>query len=141
MILGTHRVGDVDDFSVEADEETNALGHAHEGHFDIIQGNDFAVGIGNEREVEIVFFDKLFVAFGTIVTHSHDGDVIGLQVPHAVAEAAGFLGAAAGEIFGIEIEQNDFLADEVAEVKCLAVLVYAGEQRRGIADFWHVGKN
>src|SRR5450432_1583122 len=36
MRLRIHRVGDVDDFSVEADEKTHTLGHAHDRHFYVI---------------------------------------------------------------------------------------------------------
>ena len=140
MRLRTHRVGDVDNFSVEADQEAHALGQGHHRNLYIVGGDDLAVGIGDEREVQLIFIGKFFVAVHCVVADADDFDIVRLQIAHAVAEAARFFRAAAGEILRIKIQQHDFLADVIGEVERLAVLILTGERRRGVADFGHCGK-
>jgi len=139
--VGIARVGDVDDFSVEADEKAHALGHVFSGHPHAVNVRDLAIGIGEQGEVQFVFGDELQMAVGGIKTDADDLDVVRGEILKAVAEAARFLGAAAGEILRIKIQQHDFLADEVRQFKILAVLIRAGDERRGVAGFGHLGEN
>jgi len=74
------------------------------------------------------------MAPGGVHAHAHHLDVVLFQVAHAVAEAAGLLGAAGGVVLGIKIEQHDLPADEVGQFPHVAALVLALHERRGIAD-------
>jgi hypothetical protein len=109
MDVGIARVGDVDDFSIWADEKAHALVHAFALNPHTVKIRDFSVRVGEQREIQIVFGDELLVAVGGIKADADDLHVVLLQIAHAVTEAARFLRAAAGEIFRIKIEQDDFL--------------------------------
>jgi hypothetical protein len=138
--VGIARVGNVDDFSVEADEKAHALGHVFSGHPHAVNVRDLAIGIGEQGEVQFVFGDELQMAVGGIKTDADNLDVVRGEILKAVAETARFLRAAAGEILRIKIQQHDFFADEVGEFEILAVLVRAGDERRGVASFWNVSE-
>jgi hypothetical protein len=74
------------------------------------------------------------VALRIIEAHADHLCLVLLERVHLVAEAAGFLGAARRIVLGIKIQHHDFLADGVFQFPGLAVLVFAGDQRRFVTD-------
>jgi len=140
MCLRIHGICNVDDLAIATDQETNPLGHRHDRHLDIVSGNNLAIGIADQREIQIVLLSKLFVAFHRVVTDADDLDIFRLQIAHAVAQSASFFGAAPGEILRIKIEQHGLFADVVCEVENIAVLILTGEERCGVAGFRDGGK-
>ena len=85
MLVGITRVGHVNDFAVQADEEADPARHFSAHHPHIVKVNDFAVGIGQQAEIQMAIRDELFVAPGGIKTDADDGHVVRLQIAHAVA--------------------------------------------------------
>ncbi len=131
----------MNDFAVQADEEADPARHFSAHHLHAVSVNNFAVGISQQAEIQIVISDELFVALGGIETDSDDLDIVLLQANQAVTETARFLRAARGVVFRVKIEQDDFFADEAVQLKRLAVLILAGEQRRLVAGFGNGGKS
>ena len=139
MLVGITRVGHVNDFAVQADEEADPARHFPAHHPHVVKVNDFAVGIGQQAEIQFVVGDKLFVALGGIKTDSDDLDIVLLQAAQAVAETARFLRAARGVVFWVEIQQDDFFSNEALLFEGLPVLVLAGEQRCLVAGLGNGG--
>ena len=81
------------------------------------------------------------MAVGGIKTDADNLDVVRGEIFKAVAETARFLGAAAGEILRIKIQQHDFFSDKVGEFEILAVLIFAFKRRRGVASLGHGGES
>ena len=67
-----------------------------------------------------------------IEAHADDLDLVFLLLRHPVAEAAGFLRATGGVVFGIEIEQHHLFADNVRQLPGLAILVLPLDERRRV---------
>jgi hypothetical protein len=110
VLLLVHGVGDLDDFTVEADEEADAPGHAQHRHLCGVGGADLAVGIGDEREAQLVCVGKFLMARRLTMAHADDGHghVVRLQIPEPVAEPACFARAAAGEILWVKVKQHAY---------------------------------
>ena len=106
-------VGDVDDFSVEADEEAHATVNAFSGIPHLVGIGDFSVRVGDQGELQFILRDEFEMAVGGIKTDADNLDVVRGELLKAIAEAARFLRAAAGEILRIKIQQHDFFADEI----------------------------
>ena len=79
------------------------------------------------------------MAVAGIKADSDDFHVLSFQRVDAVAEAAGFLGATWRVVFGIEIEQHNFLADVIGEFPGVAGLILAFDERSLVPDFGHRG--
>ena len=135
---GIARVGDMDDFAVQSDEETDAVRYFHVVHPHAVKVHNFSIGVGEQREIQLVFGDELLVAFGGIKTHANNLDVVLLQFTRAVAKTARFLGAAGRKILRVKIQQHDLFADQAGQCHRFAVLVLTGKRWRGVADFGHL---
>jgi len=79
MEVGIARVGHVNDFAIQADEEADPARHFPAHHLHTVSVSNFAVGIGQQAEIQLVISNELFVAFGGIETDADDLDVVGLQ--------------------------------------------------------------
>ena len=139
--VGIAGVRNVDDFSIEADEKADALGHVLPSHMNAVSVRDLAIGVGEQGEVQFVFRDELQMAVGGIKTDADNLNVVRGEIFKAVTETACFLRAAAGEILWIKIQQHDFLADEIGELEILAILVRAADERGGVAGLGHLCEN
>ena len=62
--------------------------------------------IGEQGEGKFVFVDEFVVGGGSVLADTQNGDVVGFQLLPAIAEVAGFFGAARGVVLGIEVQNN-----------------------------------
>ena len=104
--VGARGVGHVRDLAIQADQEAHAPGHVAVRHLHPVGVRDLAIGIGQQGEVQLVFGNELLVARRRIEAHADHFYLVLLQVRHPVPEAAGFLRASGGVVFGVEIEQH-----------------------------------
>src|SRR5262245_53680988 len=88
--------------------------------------HDLAVGIGQERERELVLRRELLVRGGAIRGDAEHDDPGLLQLLPGIAEAARFLGAAGRVVLRVEVD-NHVLALEVTGRHALAAGVLQGE--------------
>jgi hypothetical protein len=65
-----------------------------------------ALGVGEEGKVEAVLLGEALVARHVVGGNPKDHGPQSLQVPHAVPEAAGLLGATGGVVLGVEVEDH-----------------------------------
>jgi hypothetical protein len=69
-------------------------------------GDGTGLLIGEQGEGKFVLVDEFVVGGGPVLADAQDGDVVGLQLLPAIAEVAGFFGAAWGVVLGIEVQNN-----------------------------------
>src|SRR5258708_31763475 len=74
MDFGIARVGDVDNFSVEADEKADAFGHFLAIHANTVNVRDPAIRVREQSEIQIILRNELFVAVGGIEADADDFD-------------------------------------------------------------------
>jgi hypothetical protein len=74
---------------------------------------DLALRVGQQREVQIMRLLKLLVALDRIAAHADDFNVLVLELLLSVAIAARLLGAARRHVLGIEIDDQNLLAEVV----------------------------
>src|SRR5579862_5524259 len=94
MNIGIARVGNVRDFTIQSDEETDPVRHVQVIQPHAVKVHNFPVRIGDQGKVEFVFGNEFLVGVGGIETDAHDLDVVFLQFTHAVAKATSLLCAA-----------------------------------------------
>lgn len=135
VCVGIGRIGHMGDFAIEADEETDAAGHGSSRHADTVGIGNLAIGVSEERKVEVIFADEVQMAFAGVKADANNLHILLLKRVDVVAETAGFFSATRRFVFGIEIEQDNFFADVVGEFPVFAVLILALDQWSGIADF------
>ena len=77
MHVGGGIVGDVPDVAIQPNQETDTTGHVFAiGHAGAIGVGDFAVGIDEQREIQIIFGDELLMAGGGIATDADNSNVL-----------------------------------------------------------------
>src|SRR5437016_414340 len=109
------------DRSVLIDEKTDPASHVSLRHFRAVSLGDFAVGISEQREVQVVFANEALMTVRIVEADADHLDIIFLEVAHGVTEAASFGGASRRLIFGIKIEQDRMFADLVGEFPRFAI--------------------
>src|SRR5215470_17251828 len=134
MLCGVHLQIDFSDDARGINEKGVArrkLGYA-EIHQRIVAPGKFVMGVGEQLEMKAFGGTKLLMRL--LILHADaENHRISLFIKSNVAlEITRFLGAAAGEIFGIEIE-NDPLTAEIMKAERFAVLSVQREIRRGRA--------
>src|SRR5579864_3594070 len=80
------------------------------------------------------------MAFSGIVADPYDSHIVRLKFSDPIAKPAGFLGATTRKIFWVEVEEDDFFADEVGQFKVFPILVCASEKWGRFTNLRHVGK-
>ena len=69
-------------------------------------GHGTGLLIGEQGEGKFVLVDEFVVGGGSVFADTQNGDVVGFQLLPAIAEVAGFFGAAWGVVLGIEVQNN-----------------------------------
>ena len=139
MALGLHIFEDVSNLSVGADDEGGPRNahHLFAIHVFFLQNaeglGDFLVGVGQQREWEVIVVGKSLLCFGRIRgdAKQHRAGLLNLTV--CVAEPASFQRSARGVGAGIE-EENHGLAAQVLEGDFFLVLILQREVRRFIMN-------
>lgn len=108
------------------DEEGGAGGEAEDAA-DAEGLGEFAFGIGEEGEGEIMFLLEFFLALRGIGADADDTYAEGLEVGEGITEGAGLSGAAWGIGFGVKIDEDDAFLVFVGEIEGVSVLVEEGE--------------
>ena len=62
--------------------------------------------VGEQREIQFLFADKILVRFHTVARNAHHGITCGFEGIYAVTKALRFGGAAWGGVFGVEIHHQ-----------------------------------
>src|SRR4029453_11836258 len=93
-----------------------------------VGGADRAVGVADQREVEVEFLSEGFVLGRRVERGPEDDGVLGVVLGLQVAEPATLGGSARGVGLGIE-PQHDRLALVVRQLHGVAVLIAPGEIR------------
>src|SRR5262249_9808086 len=118
-------------------EELLALVHRLAGAFpdrDAELLGQLALRVGQEGELQVVGLLELAVRLGGVGADAHHLHALGLDLLEVVAEAASLGGAAAGEVRRVEVKHDDLLADVLARLPGLALVIDALERRGLVAD-------
>ena len=83
--------------------------------------------------------DEFVVGGCSVLADAQNSDVVGFELLPAIAEVAGFFGAARGVVLGIEV-QNNLLPAQRSEAEGITVLIGKGEVGGGVADLQTHGK-
>ena len=90
-------------------------------------------GISQEREGQRVFVDEFCVGCAVVLADAQHMNARFAEPIPAIPEIAGFLGAARGVVFRVEVQNNSF-SPEVRELNGLSALIRECEIRCRIAD-------
>src|SRR4030095_10689048 len=114
------------DLAVLVDDDADALRAFLGIGVRAVGSADRAVGVADQREVEVVLLGELLVVLLGVERHPEDHGVLAVVVGLQVAEPATFSGSTRG--IGLRKEpQHDRLAPEVRELHGTAVVVAARE--------------
>jgi len=92
----------------------------------------FALRVAQQRQVQVVLFDKVAVALGRVGADSEHERVQRLELAEIVAKVACFRRTAGRVVLRIEIQDNP-LASEIFQGYVLLILIFQRELRRFLA--------
>ena len=90
---------------------------------------NFSLGVGNERERDLVFFFEFFLTSRGISADSQDREPIGCQPRKGIAKGTGLLRAARCVCLGIKINERQSLGINVIKVDGGIIFVRGGHRR------------
>lgn len=111
-VIGYFDVGpDLEDLALRRDEIGDAGGvfdgaDAFDG--DAVLVDNFVAGVGEEFESEVFLGAEAFVGLGGVEGDAEDGGVEGVVFGLVALEVMGFEGAAAGFVFRVKVEDDEF---------------------------------
>jgi hypothetical protein len=95
----------------------------------------FLVGVGEQREGEIVLLLEFLLLRDRVGAHAHDGNTFLLQLSARITQRTALLRAATGECSGIKPHQREVvLLVDVAEVEGRAIVGLGADLGRFVAD-------
>lgn len=97
-------------------------------------GDEFLVGIGYEREWQVVLCNELLVAFSTLNAHSDNCIALGKEALIVVTKTASLIGATRCGVLRINVK-HEFLTIEITQLNLFAVLVSAKYFRQFLSYF------
>lgn len=77
------------------------------------------------------------MAVDGVKTHADNLDVFLTEIAHVVAQTARLLGTTAREVFGIEIQQNNLIANTGGEFPFRTSIIITDQQQCLVARFRH----
>lgn len=126
-------VGEGDDAILIDDEEAGALAQGDEGALDVVLAEDFAVGVREAGEGDVVTLEVVAGVFQGVGGDGHDLGVAALEVRDPVSQLRE-MPAAEGSLEAAEEDEDDGLAAEGGEGELGAVDGGEGEVRGRGAD-------
>ena len=134
------------DFAVFVDEERGS-GHTHVGAAvhaffspHTVSGGDAVVDISAEWEAEAVFMAEFTVRCGVIWADADDDGVFSREMIQVLLEGAGFLSAARGVVFWVEVEHDILFTEVIAQTHGGTLVGRQRELWGLVTHLWQIGR-